>query len=266
MSHARLVALLVTATVASTAGAEEAKKIQDNSFLIEEAYNQEAGVVQHALAFIYERRSREWEASFTQEWPFRSQSHQLSYTIPLLRGGEPLATGIGDVALNYRYQAVLTDDVAVAPRFSVIAPTGSYRKGRGSGGTGLELQLPVSIEVGEHFVTHWNAGVTHTPRRRASDGTRAKATDYSAGASVIWLASSTFNLMLEAITMSDAVVDEGGGTHRERTTLLSPGFRYAIDHASGAQTVIGLAVPTRVGSGEHTRSLFLYFSFEHPVR
>ena len=260
----RAAAAILVAAGASAASAEDAKKIEDNSFLVEEAYNQEAGVVQHALAFVYERRSREWEASFTQEWPFRSQLHQLSYTIPMVRTGGPLSTGVGDIALNYRYQALRSDDAAVAPRLSVIAPTGKYRKGHGSGGTGIEVQLPVSIELGERFVTHWNAGITHTPRRRASDGSRAAATDYSAGASLIWLTSATFNLMLEAVTMHDEVVDEVGGKHRERTTLLSPGLRFAIDHASGAQTVIGFALPFGVGSGQRTRSGFLYFSFEHP--
>lgn len=33
--------------------AEGTKKIQDNSFLLEEAYNQEAGVVQHIQSFMY---------------------------------------------------------------------------------------------------------------------------------------------------------------------------------------------------------------------
>lgn len=48
---------------------EEAKKIQDNSFLIEEAYNQEPGVVQHIQLFQYLKKSKEWLYTFTQEWP-----------------------------------------------------------------------------------------------------------------------------------------------------------------------------------------------------
>jgi hypothetical protein len=45
---------------------------------------------------------------------------------------------------------------------------------------------------------------------------------------------------------------------------VSPGFRYAINHASGAQTALGLAFPQGVGSGPKTHGIFLYFSFEHP--
>ena len=61
-----------------------AKGIQDNSFFIEEAYNQEPGVVQHIfnLAIDFTNGSREIGPSFTQEWPVFSQTHQFSYTIP----------------------------------------------------------------------------------------------------------------------------------------------------------------------------------------
>ena len=63
-----------------------AKGIQDNSFFIEEAYNQEPGVVQHIfnLAIDFTNGSREIAPSFTQEWPVFSQTHQFSYTIPYL--------------------------------------------------------------------------------------------------------------------------------------------------------------------------------------
>src|SRR5947207_12032333 len=73
-------------------GPEESRRpvegIMDNSFLIEEAYNQEAGVVQHIFNGLYsfnrftgvgEKRA---DLSFTQEWPVYGQTHQFSYTIP----------------------------------------------------------------------------------------------------------------------------------------------------------------------------------------
>lgn len=62
--------------------------IQDNSFLVEEAYNQEAGVVQHILNISPDvgrnnnPGEREWALNFTQEWPVFSQTHQFSYTVP----------------------------------------------------------------------------------------------------------------------------------------------------------------------------------------
>jgi hypothetical protein len=55
--------------------------IQDNSLLIEEAYNQEAGVVQH-IATLHRPDGRQWHFNFTQEWPLASQQHQFSYSVP----------------------------------------------------------------------------------------------------------------------------------------------------------------------------------------
>ena len=83
--------MAVLATLAATASAADdrpAEAIQDNSFLLEEAYNQEAGVVQHILNIagsvdrLGGRDDRALSFVFTQEWPLVSQRHQLSYTIP----------------------------------------------------------------------------------------------------------------------------------------------------------------------------------------
>ena len=73
--------------------------IQDNSFFIEEAYNQEEGVVQHINSFLRQHNG-DWVYTFTQEWPLFSQQHQLSYTIPVQRlGSAPHGgTGLGDIA------------------------------------------------------------------------------------------------------------------------------------------------------------------------
>jgi hypothetical protein len=46
----------------------EPEPISDNSFLIEEAYNQEPGVVQHINTFT-RQRSGDYAYTFTQEYP-----------------------------------------------------------------------------------------------------------------------------------------------------------------------------------------------------
>jgi hypothetical protein len=71
---------------------EEEVSISDNSFLVEEAYNQEPGVVQHIFNWVWGwddedgDRTRSFDFLFTQEWPVFSQRHQFSYAIPLSRG------------------------------------------------------------------------------------------------------------------------------------------------------------------------------------
>src|SRR5690349_3318435 len=101
--------------------------IQDNSFLIEEAYNQERGVVQHISTFSREWNSRDWLYTFTQEWPAPGNwRHQVSYS--LTRASDAW----GDTVLNYRYQVLGDGDsrVAMAPRISLLLPSGSVARGR----------------------------------------------------------------------------------------------------------------------------------------
>ena len=57
-------------------------EILDNSFLVEEAFNQEAGVFQNIVTAA--RADASWELGFTQEWPVGTQRHQLSYTAPFV--------------------------------------------------------------------------------------------------------------------------------------------------------------------------------------
>lgn len=105
--------------------------IQDNSFLVEEAYNQEAGIVQHISIFQIARGTSDFDAAFTQEWPVGSIRHQLSYDIPVIRTGSQ--TGVGDLGINYRYQ-LLGDGgakLAISPRLSVTLPTGDWKNARG---------------------------------------------------------------------------------------------------------------------------------------
>ena len=59
--------------------ATEPFKITDNSFLVEEAFNQEAGIFQNI--FNASRSESVWTSTFTQEWPIVSQTHQFSYTL-----------------------------------------------------------------------------------------------------------------------------------------------------------------------------------------
>src|SRR5438445_13715185 len=50
--------------------------IQDNSFLVEEAYNQEFGVVQHIQTLQRLWDSKDWVYTFTQEWPVDATPRQ----------------------------------------------------------------------------------------------------------------------------------------------------------------------------------------------
>jgi hypothetical protein len=241
--------------------------IQDNSFLVEEAYNQEEGVVQHISNFTRLWPSRAWAYTFTQEWPLDPHPrHQLSYTIPVVSAGDPSGAGIGDVALNYRYQLVGNGSarVAFAPRLSVLLPTGDFRRGRGAGGAGVQLNLPLSVVVNQKLVTHWNAGATLVPSARDPLGDRAATYGYNLGQSFIWRVRPRFNAMLETVWTGSETVVASGRTSRQHSLLINPGIRWAYNFPSGLQIVPGIAVPIGVGPSRGEKGIFLYLSFEHP--
>jgi len=236
--------------------------IEDNSFLIEEAYNQEKGVIQYINTF-YRQRNGDFGYSFTNEMPIKVQRHQFSYTINFVRSDG--RNGFGDTYINYRYQILGLkegDKVALAPRFSLIMPTGKYKRGAGAGAVGYQVNVPVSVKVSKKFVTHWNAGMTVIPHARNETGDRATTTGFNLGQSTIFLAKNTFNVMFETSWNRSQNVISPHITKPEYSLLLNPGIRWAYNLKSGMQIVPGIAVPVGVGPSRGERGIFLYLSFE----
>ncbi|HKP50357.1 MAG TPA: transporter [Gemmatimonadales bacterium] len=264
MSYLSRRGLLFPSIVLLTASTSPlAAQIQDNSFLLEEAYNQEAGVVQHISN--YARTGGDWAFSFTQEWPLGGIKHQLSYTIPFLNT-EERGTGLGDVALNYRYQLAGNPQarVVAAPRLSLLLPTGSEAAGRGRGGLGAQVDVPVTLVLSEAVVTHWNAGVTLTPSARNAAGDEATTYGFNLGGSVVWLARPRLNLLLETVWYEAGEVASEGRMTQASSWVLNPGVRTAFDFGN-LQVVPGAAYTVGLGpDGGEAEGLFLYLSFEHP--
>jgi hypothetical protein len=265
-SLAALLATLAAALAPAAALAGDDGPIQDNSFLIEEAYNQEAGVIQHISAFS-RGSGGAWLYSFTEEWPVLGQTHQASVTLSC--AGLPAAgpSGMGDLALNYRWQALGSGEtaLALAPRLTALLPTGDARRGLGAGGAGLQANLPLSLVLSERLVTHLNLGGTYTPSARASDGGRGPLTAWAAGQSLVWLALPRFNLLAEVL-YTDTATRGPTRLDRARTLTVNPGLRAALDLPGGLQIVPGLGFPIGVGPSRGERAVFLYLSFEHPFR
>ena len=252
--------------------------ISDNSFLIEEAYNQEEGVVQHIFTAIYSSdfRLRGWGFSFTEEWPLFSENHQFSFTIPWshLRDEGQRQNGINDILLNYRYQALNEDThgVAFAPRFSLILPTGNRRKGTGDGVVGYQWNLPFSKKVTADVALHANLGLTYQPNVRApldAPGNplsrRRTLLGYNLGASAIYAANARFNFMLEWLGLSEQDIDGDGKRNRQFKSILSPGVRAAVINEKELQSVVGLGLPVGLNRRAENYGVFLYLSIEHKL-
>jgi hypothetical protein len=232
--------------------------------LVEEAYNQEPGVVQHILnmSVMFTGHEKEVSPSFTQEWPIFSQLHQFSYTIPYtFVGNGGSNSGFADIRLNYRFQALMEGEQApaFAPRFSLVTPIGDSTKGFGHDTLGYEVNLPFSKIVGNRWTVHGNAGATFFPDVKNRD-----LTNYNLGGSVIYAVSSNFNFMLESVVGWEEDVDLTRRVDRAMTALISPGARYAVNLPNDAQLVVGAAVPIGLTSDSPDYGFFFYCSFEHP--
>jgi hypothetical protein len=150
--------------------------------------------------------------------------------------------GVGDILVNYRYQALYEDDSkpAFAPRFSLILPTGSRRRSTGDNVVGYQWNLPFSKKLGPRFAAHANFGLTYLPHVHALlDGPTRQLSaprslvSYNVGASAVY--------------------------------ALSPGFRTAVVNEEKLQIVLGAAMPVGLSRKADNHGAFLYFSVEHDL-
>jgi hypothetical protein len=237
-----LFALVLPRCTAQSTAPAQAPTIQDNSFLIEEAYNQEDGVIQHINSFLWQSQSHNWAYAETDEWPLRSLKHQLSLTLTALHAGDFPGSGVGwgDTILNYRYQLLGSGEakVAMAPRLSLWLPTGKSSLGRGFGSLGLQTNLPLSIQHSGRFVTHWNAGASWLPHARNEFGSSASVVATNLGQSTVWLAKPRVNFLVETFWLGGERGVGDNKTEWSHDLFVSPGVRWAYNFRNGLQIVV----------------------------
>jgi len=245
-------------------------RIEDNSVLLEEAYNQERGVVQFIQAMQWNKKSRTFDYSFANEIPITDEKHQFSYTIPMsFNKNDSHAQGIGDLSLEYRTQWVKRrDEVLAATKFSLLTPTGDVKQGLGNGRYGGKMNNAITSILSDMFVAHWNFGMTYYPEAENTTGGSNSSVSFNYGASLYYMHSESFNLFTEVYAADDEVVNDGNGRNvgstRQSTYIVSPGMRFAINNDGGSQLVPGISFPITMGlnGAESDRGVILYLSFE----
>jgi hypothetical protein len=221
--------------------------IEDNSMLIEEAFNQEAGIIQHISNFVF--NGKDLVYNYTQEIPLADVKHQFSFGISYASLKKPenlgsvnnnyITKGLGDLYLNYRPLLMGKNDWAlVIPRFTLIVPTGNAHFGLGAGSWGGQFNLAVTKRLNRKITTHYNAGYTLMTKADfytyAQDGTptlvyEKRIGTKNIGASAIWLVKEKFNLMVESIATFGKEMQEDGSSMNVTTSIINPGFRFAVD-------------------------------------
>jgi len=255
--------------------------IEDNSMFIEEAFNQEAGIIQHISNLIIDDGNVIY--AYTQEIPLADVKHQLSFGISYnsfkkpdelqqFGNSEYLTHGIGDLFINYR--PLLSGKNAwalVIPRFTLIAPLGDARYGFGAGAWGGQFNLAVTKRLGKKFVTHYNAGYTAFAKADYysvdTEGApkfvhERNLTGTNLGVSAIWFVTPRFNLMTEYACMFQQEFMDLGTVGLNRNVVINPGFRFAVDIGK-VQIVPGAGIPLNFVNGSFQNSAaFIYLSIE----
>ena len=247
-----LVALAAPAAAQGTAQpAEEEPTIEANGFLVEEAYNQEAGVLQQ-IARAAGVHDGSWRGVYSQEWPIFSERHQLELAV-----GVAEHDGLAGLGAEYRYLAVGGKDepFSLSPALEVAWGLVEVEDGETESEWEIEATLPASLRLGETLVANTNLGMSYTPE--------TGDTGFRLGQGLIWRAHPRLNLLLEGVfTRGDPLLREEEG--EDESAVVSPGVQFAFPLRDDVQLVPGVAFPFGVGPSAGERAVMLYLSLEHP--
>jgi Putative MetA-pathway of phenol degradation len=242
--------------------------LQSNGLLVETAYHQEAGELQHTFAMSRTNR-RNWASVFTEEIPLGSGKHQLSFSLPaqLVRNDAESFRGIGDAKFEYSYflYGNNSSKVTFAPGFGVSLPTGNYRKELGAGASGVSAKLPVSVMLGKRFAANSTFEMSYTRRAKNAEGEKANLVGYEFGQSFVWFAKPKLNLLVEAVWERSPEVIGDNLKKYERELYVSPGVRWAHTFKNGLMIIPSIGVPIGVGASRGTHGIFFSIGFEHSI-
>lgn len=127
---------------------------------------------------------------------------------------------------------------------------------------GYQFNLPVSKRIHAQWIVHVNAGATCYPKVK-SGTVKKNLFSYNAGAGLFWLWKKILTLRWNGCQLLRMKSVQPEEVVNKATHIINPGVRMAID-AGSVQIVPGLCVPLQVNGKDKSRSLFLYFSAEHP--
>lgn len=269
ITHAGLAGVYgLSLTAAAAPVAAPSSVIEDNSFLLDEAYNQDPGVVQITQVFQILPSTGEWSHSPAIEFPIVTENHQITLQFPFSR---PMGASLSlnDFALQYQYWLIHAKYFHLTPRIGAVFPTGNSTIGTGSGTVGAQAGLSTTVNFGDAFAFHTSGNAFLYPGSRATDGVATTTWDASIAASLIWRPLSWLNLLTEGVLTSDQTPLPGGSIGRDLLATVSPGARFSIrlgEHRTW-EIVPGVAVPFtwRTSSpGSASISVLGYLSIEGP--
>lgn len=237
-------------------------EIEDNSFLIEEAYNQKPGEYQFIQAYRSYQSGKEYKFTSEGEMALGSEKHQLSYQV--VRDKEADQGSVGDTTLSYRLQSANQPDFLMAHRFGLILPTGSVGKQSSYGVTGLRYLQATTFLFQEYWDNHWNLGFNHFPEAKVNfSDKRRTLNEFLIGTSLIYHWKDNLNFLLEGIYETHEKLNLRNQKRYEYEFTLNPGVRTAIELSwKKTQIVPGISFPIRYLDDHIDHGVLVYLSFE----
>lgn len=245
--------------------------ILDNSFFVEQAMNQEEGVVQVIQNIVnFSKPEKFTFYTLTNEWPLAGYKHQLSFTLPYAAINNE--SSIGDLMLNYRYQLFYEEDwLFSSPRLSLILPTGKKSAELGTGNWGAQINVPFSKRLNEPLLVHLNVGATYLFNANKVDEETSLPFNKNTfsgfyGVGIDWITTTYMNIMLEYFHTATNAAPTLNTTAWENEMILCPGARFAFNIGK-TQIVPGIAFPIRYKPESNISHVGFwgYFSVEFPV-
>lgn len=236
-------------------------KIEDNSFLLEEAFNQKEGEFQFIQKYQTDR-SGAIDYNLELEAPITNETHQFSFDISRSRPEDISESSFSDLALNYRWQAFNQNGILLAEKIGIVLPTGSVGKNTGQGAVGWNLLQAATISFSDVLMNHWNMGLTVFPEAE-SPGDDKTIMGLNAGTSFVYLYRDDLNFLLEAVFETGESFGLDGEVSNEKSFYLNPGLRFARNFDfKQTQVVPGLSFPLEYTDSQVRPGILLYLSVE----
>lgn len=242
--------------------------MDDNSFLMDQGTVQTRGTVEHIFYIIaYPTSPKDAYLNWIEEWGF-AERHDAGFTIPVTIF-EQSGDGLGDIFLDYRYHLIKEKTLNIAPRFSLILPTGSVRKNLGYDSVGFQNNWAISLYWNRHFATHWNIGTTLLPYAKElfPDGGSARKflANFNFGISNAWMVNHHLNLVLEFVSNLGSEINNNRNINLFGQYILNPGISTNVDFKS-ISIIPGVSIPLTWKRDNFQPGIYFYLSLQHPFR
>jgi hypothetical protein len=178
----------------------------------------------------------------------REASYDLGAGRSLTVSLPAVVTARGQVRGDASLEAAFPLGASLSLSSSIVLPTGDALQGVGKGATAINVDLPLTVRLGENLEAGLTAGATWSRGTLEPLGTRRDTLGTHATARLVYRPGGDLDIVVEALYVRDPQVEHDGAVWSRNTFLVSPGIRFKWG---------GVAFP--IGVGGHP-GVYIYLS------